>query len=153
MTERLHFHFSPSCIGEGSGNLLQCSCLENPRDGRAQWAAVCGVTQSRTRLKQLSSSFITGFEQLDYKVHLDFIFFCFSNLSLIELLVTYELYSFQEIATFSALLLFRYFFCPPFLCPLEAPVSHIFGHVKLFSGSLMCFPTSFKILASCCVSL
>ena len=55
-TERLHFHFSLSCIGEGNGNPLQCSCLENPRDGGASWAAVCGVTQSRTRLKRLSSS-------------------------------------------------------------------------------------------------
>ena len=56
MTERLHFHFSLSCIGEGNGNPLQCSCLENPRDGGAWWAAVSGVTQSRTQLKQLSSS-------------------------------------------------------------------------------------------------
>ena len=55
-TERLHFHFSLSRIGEGNGNLLQCSYLENPRDGGAWWAAVYGVTQSRTRLKQLSSS-------------------------------------------------------------------------------------------------
>ena len=56
MTERLHFHFSLSCIGEGNGNPLQCSCLENPRDGGAWRAAVYGVAQSRTRLKQLSSS-------------------------------------------------------------------------------------------------
>ena len=56
MTERLHFHFSLSCIGEGNGNPLQCSCLENPRDGGAWWAAVYGVAQSRTRLKRLSSS-------------------------------------------------------------------------------------------------
>ena len=56
MTERLHFHFSLSCIGEGNGNPLQCSCLENPRDGGAWWAAVYGVTQSWTRLKRLSSS-------------------------------------------------------------------------------------------------
>ena len=56
MTERLHFHFSLSCIGEGNGNPLQCSCLENPRDGGARWAAVYGVTQSQTRLKRLSSS-------------------------------------------------------------------------------------------------
>ena len=55
MTERLHFHFSVSSIGEGNGNSLQCSCLENPRDGGAWWAAVYGVTQSRTRLKRLSS--------------------------------------------------------------------------------------------------
>ena len=56
MTERLHFHFSLSCIGEGNGNPLQCSCLENPRDWGAWWAAVYGVTQSRTWLKRLSSS-------------------------------------------------------------------------------------------------
>ena len=55
-TEQLHFHFSLSRIGEGHGNPLQCSCLENPRDGRAWWAAICGVAQSRTRLKRLSSS-------------------------------------------------------------------------------------------------
>ena len=47
-TERFHFHFSLSCIGEGNGNPLQCSCLENPRDGGAWWAAVYGVAQSRT---------------------------------------------------------------------------------------------------------
>ena len=56
MTERLHFHFSLSCIRKGNGNPLQCSCLENPRDGGAWWAAVYGVAQSRTRLKRLSSS-------------------------------------------------------------------------------------------------
>ena len=55
-TEQLHFHFSLSCIGEGNGNPLQCSCLENPRDGGAWWAAISGVAQSRTRLKRLSSS-------------------------------------------------------------------------------------------------
>jgi len=53
---QLYFHFSLSCIGEGNGNPLQCSCLENPRDGETWWAAVYGVTQSRTRLKRLSSS-------------------------------------------------------------------------------------------------
>ena len=57
MTERLHFHFhfSLSCIGEGKGNPLQCSCLENPRDGGAWWAAIYGVAQSWTRLMRLSS--------------------------------------------------------------------------------------------------
>ena len=55
-TERLDFHFSLSRIGEGNGNPLQCSCLENPRDGGAWLAAVYGVAQSRTRLKRLSSS-------------------------------------------------------------------------------------------------
>ena len=55
-TEPLYFHFSLSCIGEGNGNPLQCSCLENPRDEGAWWAAIYGVTQSRTQLKRLSSS-------------------------------------------------------------------------------------------------
>ena len=56
VTERRHFHFSFSCIGEGNGNPLHCSCLENPKDRGAWWAAVYGVTPSRTRLKRLSSS-------------------------------------------------------------------------------------------------
>ena len=55
-TERLHFHFSLSCIGEGNGNPLKYSCLENPRDRGAQWAALYGVAQSPTRLRRLSSS-------------------------------------------------------------------------------------------------
>ena len=56
MTEWLHFHFSLSCSGEGNGNPLQCSCLENPRDGGAWWAAFYGIPQSRAWLKRLSSS-------------------------------------------------------------------------------------------------
>ena len=59
-TERLHFHFLLSCTGEGNGNPLQCSCLENPKDGGAWWASVHGVTQSRTCLKWLSSSSSRG---------------------------------------------------------------------------------------------
>ena len=55
-TEWLHFHFSLSFIGEGNGNPLQCSCLENPRDRASWWAAVYGVAQSQTQLKWLSSS-------------------------------------------------------------------------------------------------
>ena len=62
------YHFSLSCIGEGNGNPLQCSCLENPRDRGAWWAAVYGVAQSRTRLKRLSSSssneLFKGFKKL-----------------------------------------------------------------------------------------
>ena len=61
MTEQLHFDFSLSCTGEGNGNPLQCSCLENPRDGGAWWAAVYGVAQSWTRLKRPSSSSSGGF--------------------------------------------------------------------------------------------
>ena len=53
--EPLHFHLSLSCIGEGNGNPLQCSCLENPRDEGAWWTAVSGVAQNPTRLKRLSS--------------------------------------------------------------------------------------------------
>ena len=60
MTERLHFHFSLSCIGEGNGNPLQGSCLENPRDGGAWWAAFYGMTQSWTPLKRRSSSSSRG---------------------------------------------------------------------------------------------
>ena len=56
MTERLHFHFSLSCIGEGNGNPLQCSCLENPRYRGAWWTTVYGVAQSQTWLKWFSSS-------------------------------------------------------------------------------------------------
>ena len=56
MTERLHFHFSLSSIGEGNGNPLQCSCLENPREGGAWWATAYVVAQSRTQMKWLSSS-------------------------------------------------------------------------------------------------
>ena len=60
MTERLHFHFSLSCTGEGNGNPLQCSCLENPRDGGAWWAAVYGNTQSWTRLSDLAAAVMLG---------------------------------------------------------------------------------------------
>ena len=81
MTERLHFHFPLSCIGEGNGNPLQCPCLENPRDGGAWWAAIYGVAQSRTRLKRLSSS-----SDLKYVVHLSFFFF---NLILFNFTILY----------------------------------------------------------------
>ena len=67
-TEQLHFPFSLSCIGEGNGNPRQCSCLENPRDGEAWWAAISGVAQSRTQLKQLSSS-SSSTAQLDFVVY------------------------------------------------------------------------------------
>ena len=70
-TERLHFHFSLSCIGEGNGNPLQCSCLENPKVGGPWWAAVYGVAQSLTRLKQLSSSSSRGTYNIIELKHLD----------------------------------------------------------------------------------
>ena len=68
--ERLHFHFSFSCIGEGNGNTLQGSYLENPRNGGAWWAAVYGVEQSRTRLKRLSSSSSMSIESVMPSSHL-----------------------------------------------------------------------------------
>ena len=98
-TERLHFHFSLSCIGEGNGTPLQCSCLENPRNGEAWWAAVYGVTQSRTQLKRLSS--IEGEEywrRIEYlwenlpEVQLIKLFICISWLWLPGLLL-WNLYS------------------------------------------------------------
>ena len=61
MTERFHFHFSLSCIGEGNGNPLQCSCLENPRDSGAWWADIYQVAQSWTRLKWLSTMLSVSF--------------------------------------------------------------------------------------------
>ena len=68
MTKRLHFYFSLLCIGEGNSNPLQCSCLENPRDWGAWWAAVFGVAQSRTRLKRLSSSSSSVSPLADWKL-------------------------------------------------------------------------------------
>ena len=79
-TERLHFHFSLSHIGEGNGNPLQCSCLENPRGGGAWWAAVYGVAQSRTRLERLSSS--SSSSRIWIRVH------AFSRLTLAYTLAT-----------------------------------------------------------------
>ena len=76
-TERLHSHFSLSCIGEGNGNPLQCSCLENPRDGGAWWAAIYGVAQSRTRLKRLSSS--SSSIELSYGFHLSICYYGLSH--------------------------------------------------------------------------
>ena len=70
MTERLHFHFSLLFIGEGNGNPLQCSFLENPRDGGVWWAAIYGVAQSWTRLKLLSSSSSSAGEAAEKLKHL-----------------------------------------------------------------------------------
>ena len=77
-TERLHFHSLLSCFGEGNGNPLQCSCLENPRDGGAWWAAIYGVAQSRTRLKRLSSSSSSG-RSLVFLELINFSFFSISG--------------------------------------------------------------------------
>ena len=83
-TEWLHFHFSLSCIREGNGNPLHYSCLENPRDRGAWWAAVYGVAQSQTWLKQLSSSSISISETVDYSPNsLDFSL-CFIQLGILH---------------------------------------------------------------------
>ena len=74
MTERLHFDFSLSCIGEGDGNPLQCSCLENPRDRGSWWAAVYGVAQSGTRLKRLSSSSSSNYSVIPRNYLMSFVF-------------------------------------------------------------------------------
>ena len=88
-TEQLHFDFSLSCIGEGNGNPLQYSCLENPRDGGAWWAAVYGVSQSRTRLKWLSSSSssmsCSSFSRSIGKLNWTNLNFCFLSLKLGQL--------------------------------------------------------------------
>ena len=83
-TERLDFHFSLSCIGEGNGHALQCSCLENPRDGGAWWAAVYGVTQSRTRLKRLSSSSSSSSSTLSFSPMSPGFFLVFDGLDSFE---------------------------------------------------------------------
>ena len=73
-TEWLHFHFSLSCVGEGNGTPLQCSCLENPRDGGAWWAAVYGVTQSQTWLKWLSKVLCWFFFEITCRCYILFHF-------------------------------------------------------------------------------
>ena len=103
-TERLHFHFSLYCIGEGNGNPLQCSCLENPRDGGAWWAAMYGVTQSRTRLKQLSSS--SSSSRFMAKYHIVY-FACGSVNSLRQI----NMHVLQINQTFKPFFIFKYYFC------------------------------------------
>ena len=104
MTEQLHFHFSVSSIGEGNGNPLQCSCLENPRDRGAWWAAVYGVAKSRTQLKRLSSSsssmFFLGF--ILYRKSLCFLHLIDYFLSHVRKVFDYNLfkYAFQTLSLF-----------------------------------------------------
>ena len=66
----LEFTQTHSCIGEGNGNPLQCSCLENPRNGGAWWVVIYGVAQSRTRLNRLSSSSSMSIESVMPSNHL-----------------------------------------------------------------------------------
>ena len=100
-TERLHFHFSLSCIGGGNVNPLQGSCLENLRDGGAWWAAVYGVAQSRTWLKWLSSSSSSTMSQkwcyACYSPNLKSLRFAVSAFTLVELFLHYAKKSRMEI--------------------------------------------------------
>ena len=97
MTGRLHFHFSLSCIGGGNGNPLQCSCLENPRDGGAWWAAVYRVAQSRTQLKRLSSSSILCLNILLKSISLASFPFIFPSRGMGELRITHTVERFTEV--------------------------------------------------------
>ena len=95
--ERLHFHFSLSCIGGGNGNPLQCSCLENPRDGGAWWAAIYGVTQSWTRLKWLSSSSSSSSSHLDFFVwSLEVVLAKYKDMSVTCILVVFKVRGLKE---------------------------------------------------------
>ena len=88
-TEWLPFHFSLWCIGEGNGNPLQCSCLENPRDRGAWWAAVYGVTQSRTLLKWLSSSNSSRLIHIVFSLELKKIYIFFARVGIHSVFTIY----------------------------------------------------------------
>ena len=125
MTERLHFHFSLSCTGEGNGNPLQCSCLENPRDRGAYWAAVFGVSQSWTRLERLSSSSSSRPVQLSY----------FQSLSCVRLFVT------PWTAAHQASLSITNSWLKFMSIKSVMPFNHLFS-VVLLSSHLQSFPVS-----------
>ena len=134
-TERLRFHFSLYCIGEGNGNPLQCSCLENPRERGAWWAAVYGVAQSRTRLKQLSSSS----SRFMAKYHI--VYFAYGSVNSLRQINMHVL---QINQTFKPFFIFKYYFCcsvaksyltlcNPMDCS-QAPLSRGFPRQKYWSG-------------------
>ena len=111
-TEHLHFHFSLSCIGEGNGSPLQCSCLEDPRDGGAWWAAIYGIAQSQTRLKRLSSSSSS---------HLSRISLSRQNSTLLKSIVSIYLNTSKQFDCSAASSHTKT--KPPFLAPLEETIN------------------------------
>ena len=141
MTEQNHFHFSLSCIGEGNGNPLQCSCLENPRDGGALWAAIYGVAQSQTGLKRLSSSSSSSSlsrKIVDYFIVWPWVSFT-SNHSL-----TWEIKIQIELAAGRSNLPLRSKETNPFL--LEIQVMPLLGQMS-YRGSPFLWPI---VIISCC---
>ena len=132
-TEWLHFHFSLSCIGEGNGNPLQCSCLENPRDGGDWWAAVYGVAQSQTQLKELSSRYHIRRESKCRIVRtvapinsesMCKSFFCLSHMCMYTPKKVYELF-----IIFFNLILFFNFTILYWFCHISKWIHHRYTHV------------------------
>ena len=128
MTARLHFHFPLSCIGEGNGNPLQCSCLENPRDRGARWAAVSGVAQSWTRLTRLSSSSKLVLSHQECRSKLSKIFYKNSDLWASRLTELLLIFSWYILSLFFVMFLIFYIFnasglfyiiCQQFSSPLK----------------------------------
>ena len=154
-TELLHFHFSLSCIGEGNGNPLQCSCLENPRDGGAWWAAVYGVAQRRTQLKRLSSSSSSsssrGSEQVSSLASVD----CHQSLVIFDLRAHHSSSTSVFTKPFSCVSVSQISLC---LSPIMAPVVGFRAHFKswiisfqdyqLITSAKTLFPNKFTFTGS-----
>ena len=119
MTERLHFHFSLPCIGEGNDNPLQCSCLENPRDEGACWAAVYGVAQNWTRLKRLSSSSSSSNYSHQSMHYIPRTFILYLEVAPFNCLYSFLLFLLGSVAWF----FFFFFSFPSSVCILDEPNS------------------------------
>ena len=140
-TEWLHFHFSLSCIGEENGNPLQCSCLENPRDGGDWWAAVYGVAQSQTRLKELSSRYHIRRESKCRIVRtvapinsesMCKSFFCLSHMCMYTPKKVYELF-----IIFFNLILFFNFTILYWFCHISKWIRHMYLNTYYVPGTLL----------------
>ena len=155
MTEWLHFQFSLSCIGEGNGNPLQCSCLENPRDGGAWWPAIYGVAQSQTQLKWLSSSSTyaillftaLGFTSITSYIH-NWVLFCFDTVSsfFLELFLHWSPIAYRaptdlgsssfSVLSFCLFILFMGLSRQEYWSglPFPSPVDHVFSELSTITG-------------------